>query len=451
MMVDIDAARDGLKSLLDERSTKIEARAAVVDDAAKRGDDAELTEDEQARVAALTTEVRELDGKIGEAYDVLARAEADAEADKRAAEARSRFLPVAKPGDVKVGDEARTYRPDGEHGFFADFVNQVGDPNAAARIQRHGAESRAIGTAAGGNGLVPPQYLTDMFAPVLRAGRVFLNQCTSLPLPDAGMNVTLPRGTTGTSVAAQASENSSVSETNFDETDLTVNVRTFAGQQTMSRQFLERAGADTDAIIMADLAAAYAVAVDSSAIADDGSSGTHLGVLSTSGINAVTYTDATPTVAEFMPKLADAIQRINATRYLPADAIFMHPRRWGWLIAGADSSNRPLVAVEAGGQNIVGEGDAAAVGMVGSLLGVPVFVDANIPTNLGSGTDEDRVIVARRSDLYCWEDGTQAIRLEAPSTLGQTVALYGYSAFSAGRYPTGVSVIAGTGLIAPTF
>ena len=63
---------------------------------------------------------------------------------------------------------------------------------------------------------------------------------TKLPLPSQGMTVNISRITTATSVALQASENTAVSNTDIDDTILTENVQTAAGQQTLSRQALDR-------------------------------------------------------------------------------------------------------------------------------------------------------------------------------------------------------------------
>jgi hypothetical protein len=35
--------------------------------------------------------------------------------------------------------------------------------------------------------------------------------------------------------------------------------------------------------------------------------------------------------------------------------------------------------------------------------GLPAFLDGNIPSNLGGGTNETRVITARWQDLFLWE------------------------------------------------
>ncbi|MCS7008167.1 MAG: phage major capsid protein, partial [Gaiellaceae bacterium] len=287
-------------------------------------------------------------------------------------------------------------------------------------------------------------------APLLAAVR-------KLPLPPSGMTITISRITTGAEVEAQASENAAVQETDIDDTALNVNVRTYAGQQDVSRQALERSEM-VDAVVFQDLVADYWTKLDSAIINGAGTSGTHLGIRSTSGIISVTYTDGTPTVGELYPKLADAIQQIASQRYAPATTIVMHPRRWGWITASLDSQNRPLAVPQpAGPFNALAVGDAPEYGaVVGSIHGLPVITDANIPTNLGAGSNEDVILVLRVPDLLFWQEGDGAprqLRFEETLAGNLTVKLVvaGYSAFTAGRYPKASAVIGGTGLVAPTF
>jgi hypothetical protein len=97
--------------------------------------------------------------------------------------------------------------------------------------------------------------LAERYAELARAGRPVADACTKLPLPDQGLTVNISRITTGTCAAVQATEGTAVSETNADDTLLTVDVRTFAGQQTVSRQAIEH-GALVESVLMADLAGA---------------------------------------------------------------------------------------------------------------------------------------------------------------------------------------------------
>jgi len=277
------------------------------------------------------------------------------------------------------------------------------------------------------------------------------------------MNVVVPRQTTGVSAAVQATQNSAVSNTDAAITDLTIPVITIAGQQDVSRQSLER-GVGTDSLIYADLIAAYNVALDAQVISGTGSSGQALGILNTAGVHQATAFTAAATAATFYSKLAGAVAAIQSNRFLAATGIIIHPRRWGWLSSLVDSSNRPLVTpITSGPNNALGTYEGAVdigTSPVGTILGIPIYVDANIPTSVGTGP-EDQVIVARLEDLILWEDGDgtpQQLRFEETTGGSLTVKLvaYGYAAFTAGRYPTAVGIVggnsgAGFGLVAPTF
>jgi hypothetical protein len=75
----------------------------------------------------------------------------------------------------------------------------------------------------------------------------------------------------------------------------------------------------------------------------------------------------------------------------------MHPRRWGWARprstrpAGRSSCRTPN-----GPFNALAVGDAPEYGaVVGSMQGLPVITDANIPTTHGGGRNEDVILVLR--------------------------------------------------------
>jgi HK97 family phage major capsid protein len=312
------------------------------------------------------------------------------------------------------------------------------------------------GTTANYAGLVVPQYLTQLAAELSRAGRPFADQCTSLPLPDAGMTINISRVTTGSSAAAQASENAAVSETDIDDTLLTADVRTIAAGQQVSRQAVER-GTGIDALIAADMMGAVATVLEDQVLNGSGSSGNMLGLSNISGINSVTYTDASPTAAECYSKVVDGIQQINSNRFAGADLICMHPRRLAWFQAETDSSGRPLVVpTQNVPQNALGTGPVAGYGVTGaSIAGLPVVTSGKISTAAGSGGNEDVIFIVRRGDMLLFEDAGQPamVRMDQTAGLNLTVTLvaYQYACFIGGRYPASVSMISGTGLVAPSF
>jgi HK97 family phage major capsid protein len=182
-----------------------------------------------------------------------------------------------------------------------------------------------------------------------------------------------------------------------------------------------------------------------------GTNGQVLGVANTPNITAIAVSSVD--IPGFYKAVANAIQTIHTTRFLPPEVIVMHPRRWGWLLSLLDPNQRPLILPAANSPfnaaGILGAVDSQQV--VGQFQGLPVVTDPNIPTNLGAGTNEDPVYVLRASDIVLWESGIRARVLPEVKAPNLTVVLqaYSYLAFTAARYAASTAEI--SGLIAPTF
>jgi HK97 family phage major capsid protein len=447
---------DLLDKLVEKRATAGDAMTAICDLAAT--EERDLTDTEDENLKALREDADRLDIRCQELREIQL---GNAEAAKLRAEVTATPEAADKATQVRVGDEPMTYSERSGTSFFRDlYASQMHhDPSAQNRMSRHSSEMdveyRDSSTASFA-GLVVPQYLTQLAAELARAGRPFANLCTNMPLPSDGMTINISRVTTGSTAAAQATENSAVSEQDLDDTLLTVDIRTIAGQQDVSRQALER-GSGIDALIMADLQSAIATTLDLGLLSGDGTSGTLLGLMNISGTNAVTYTDASPTVAEFYPKLMDAIQQVNSNRFAGPDLIIMHPRRAAWLAAAVDGQSRPLVLPQSNvPQNAMGVGPVAGYGLNGlQIAGIPVVADANVNTTRGAASNQDNVFVVRRADMLLFESPGAPSMVRMDQTLGGqlTVKIVGYQYAAAvfGRYPAAISVISGTGLVAPSF
>jgi HK97 family phage major capsid protein len=441
-----------LDQLIAERAEIAASVEATLNRAADEHRD--LSEHEDKNIGDLTARAKELDGRIADLREIQI---ANLEAAKLRAEVASTDSPKEAPAvnRIEVKSEPLTYRADvKEHNFFRDgYAAQfLGDAAAAQRLARHQDEMRVEHRDSGSSnfaGLVVPQYLTGLAAPYLRAGRNTCDVARQLPLTDSGLTVNVSRVTTGSSVTAQNGDNGAVTEASPDDTLLTVNVRTYAGMVDVSRQALER-GTGVEGLLAADLVSAYNSAVNADVINGDGTAGTHLGILQTSGIGDIDVDDASPTGYETFQKIVKAIGTVTAARYKQPDVIIMHPRRWAYIAGSLDSSNRPLAGVSvATSTNIVALGNPGAYGVAaGELAGIPVVVDAGIPTNLGAGTNEDAVIVACREDLILWEAAGQPLMVRydqvGSGTLTVRMVVFGYSAFTAGRYPGGIAKCQGT-------
>ena len=447
-----------LDTLVEERAQITETQTGLVQRAAD--EERDLSETEDASLKDLATRAEELDTRIKELRAVQV---ANLEAAKLRAEVNATDDTETRAvGNVVVTNEPLTYTEENRSvSFFQDLYNSQynGDIDESDRIRRHRQEmavEHRDGTTANYAGLVVPQYLTELAAELARAGRPFADQCTSLPLPDAGMTINISRVTTGSSAAAQASENAAVSETDIDDTLLTADVRTIAAGQQVSRQAVER-GTGIDSLIAADMMGAVATVLEDQVLNGSGSSGNMLGLSNISGINSVTYTDGSPTAAECYSKIVDGIQQINSNRFAGADLIVMHPRRLAWFQSETDSSGRPLVVpTQNVPQNALGTGPVAGYGVTGaSIAGLPVVTSGKISTGAGSGGNEDVIFIVRRGDMLLFEDAGQPamVRMDQTAGLNLTVTLvaYQYACFIGGRYPASVSMISGTGLVAPSF
>lgn len=454
----IAQARTALDTAITTRQTEQDALVAL------RSDD-NLTEDAvRAQVERRDT----ADAEVTRRQAALAELETEQAREAELAALQARTVPAANRAPAydqvaRVGQEERTYRPDHDRRgrrFERDVAAAfLGDYQARDRLARHMEEERverpevaerAAGTGAFA-GLVVPQYLTDLYAPAAAARRPFADAIRGHDLPASGMTVNLSRITTATSVALQASENSAVSETDIDDTLMTINVQTNAGQQTLSRQAIER-GAGVEPVVLDDLFRRYASTLDSTLL-NQATNGL------TNVATAVAYTDATPTVAEMYPKTLEGLAGVEAALLDQASGeniAVMHSRRWYWMQNGLSSTwpliSQPGIAAQMAGTNL---GTTYGSGVRGTLPnGTPVIVDNNIATNYGAGTNEDEIYLVDRNECHLWEDpnAPMYIRAEQPklANLGVLMVVYGYFAYTHARY-TQARKIGGTGLVTPTF
>ena len=421
-------------------------------------------EGDVARADALLDEIKSDDARIA-AYAETVERQAAAMANK---EETGIDEPVVR-GSAVVTREERTYH-DGNDRSGALFLQDVlraqfsNDIEAQQRLGRHMSEERVErgeyleGRAATGTanfaGLVVPQYLTDMVAPYAKAARPFADAVRSHDLPAAGMTVNISRITTATSAAVQT-QGTDVSETNIDDTLLTVSVQTIAGSQTVTRQAIERGTSVLDTVLE-DLVTSYHSQLDYELL-NQATNG--LATVAT----GITWTDNTdPTAVELWPKIwqGNAAVEVALKNQSAGDVIVvMHPRRWAWINAALSSSS-PLLAqvgspagVNAGGADF---GARYGSGFRGTIGGLPVVVDANVVTNLGAATNQDEVYVLAANESHLWEDSNAPLFIRTdtgPSvkSLGVDLVVYGYSAFTHARYSGASQRITGSGLVTPTF
>jgi HK97 family phage major capsid protein len=467
-----------IQDLLKRRAERKTSLDAIVQ-AARDDNGRDLTEEERGRFDALETEIREIDTRCAELDEQEKR-------DAAAAEMAKRYK-LAQPGDG-VRSEPLTYQRGNGSSYFLDLARAQfrQDGDAGARLASHAremdvemparekrraerAEKEMRGLPRGshfekrtnpnrtdgqGGYFVPPLWLIDEYIDLPRFGRTFANSVRNLDLPPGTDSVNVPKIASGTATGVQTADAGSVTSQDLTDTYVTAPVRTIAGQQDVAIQLLDQSPASFDEITFTDLIADYNQKLDIQCLTGSGSSGQLKGVLNVSGINSITYTDSTPTLPEFYTPMMQALSQSATKRKMMPSAVFLTPSRWFWMASQLDSQNRPFILPETSapfnpmalqtGQDVEGP--------VGRVLNFPLLADGNIPNNLGGGTNEERMIALRTSDLYLFEGSmrTRVLQEVLSGTLQVRFQVFNYAAFMPDRRPETISVISGTGLVAPS-
>lgn len=446
----------GLLHKLYERRSQLSADLEAALSGAQREGRKELTFQETRSM----DDIRELNKRISEQEEEVRRAGDDNPT-------LSRIRSKAVTGSIEVREKAQ-YHKHAPYSYLQDLMktslNMDTDGEARRRLLNHSQDvaerpeyrdldrNDATDPAKGGYA-VPPAWMMDQFIELARPGRAFANLVQNQPLPGGTDSINIPKIASGTTTGVQYPDNSAVAGIDLQDTFINAPVRTIAGQQGVAIQLLDQSPIAFDDVIFRDLAADYSSRVDKQVIEADGSGGNVKGVLATPGIDTIavrgTGAGSAVVVGDVYRSIADAVQRIHSKRFQPPEVVVMHPRRWGWLLASLDNSDRPLFLPAANnGMNVQGVLTAvASQQVVGQMHGLPVVTDPNVPTTLGAApnNDEDIIIVTRASDLILWESGIRARVLPEikADTLTVLLQIYGYLAFTAERYPQSTAVIAG--------
>ena len=437
-----------------------EQRDAVAAEAEVLLADADTAEALDA-VSAKQDEVAALDERIASAEAVETRAAAIAESRKESG---------VKPfvGGATVTREAMTYDKDGRNSFVRDMINATmrNEPTAWERLNRHqvevNVETRDISrTDTAGGDFVPPIYLLNEYAEFARAARVTADLATTMALPVGTDSINIPAVTTGTQVGFQASDNGSTTTRDMVTSTVTAPVRTISGYENVSIQLVEQSplAGGLDRLVFGDLMKDYALQLNTAVTGNgDGTSGTlrgfvNLGSDTTNGI-PTTWTETTPTAVNGLAAISKAISKVVTNRYQAVEAIVMHPSMWYWFASSTDGNSRPIIVPTGAGPfnaNGVVTAPGAPAGLVGTIHGVPVYVDATLPKTFGAATNQSPILVGKFSDTYLFESGVKTRVLPDVLSANLTVRfqVYGYMAL-AHRYAKAVSAITGTGTVAPS-
>lgn len=182
-------------------------------------------------------------------------------------------------------------------------------------------------TASAGGRLVATDNMS--FIEILRARSVAMRM-GAMSMSGLVGNVTVPTQTGAATAAWLANETTAASESDQTFGQMALSPKNVAAYTEISRQLMLQSSPSAEQIVMNDLAAVVALAVDSAAINGSGASGQPLGIVGTAGIGSVTGTTlAYAGVLEFQTDVLAANALVN-----PATAGYVTTPVVAALLAG---------------------------------------------------------------------------------------------------------------------
>ncbi|MGR3311207.1 MAG: phage major capsid protein [Candidatus Brocadiales bacterium] len=258
----------------------------------------------------------------------------------------------------------------GKGGFgFGRFFQAIATKDwSKAPLER---KALGEGTDSAGGYLVPEEYLGDVKDRI--TARTIVRRAGATIYPMATDTLNVPK-ITGGATAYWVGENTQI--TAGDETfgQLQLVAKLLAAMVKVSNQLLSDTSPSAEAAIRRDIAKVISLAEDNAFIAGTGSGNQPTGIINTTGVNELSLgaNGATPTFDD----VYDALYQVENNNGL-ASSWVMHPRTKNTLKKIKDSQGNYIYNV------------APSVKEPDTLVGLPVYLATQIPTNLTVGTSTD--------------------------------------------------------------
>lgn len=444
-----------LKKLI-EKIDALEARATELSEKANESDNSEevagfkaLLEDEiKPTLEELKEEkaARERELEVKAMQDSIVTLKEAMEEARKPSEGFSIGSLEGKAGDVSDDPYSK-----GERSYFADILRaNKGDAEAKQRLLEgveYEGKAMTEGTPAQGGYLVQKR-IEKQLVETKELDNVLRALCSKINVQTN--EIELQQITLATTAGWVAELAVKPEATSLTQTTVSASIFTAAGLATISNQLLADSNPAVDSLVTADLAKRLVALEEASFIAGTGT-GQPLGLLNTPGVQTQTVTVVDPGATDgLLDKILDAIAQVQAEHGQPS-AILMHPRTWTRILKDKDANG--VWTFSPGSPNAtnldVTSPRTVYSGPTRTVFGVNVVLSNRIPTNLGAGTDESRVVVGDFSEALILD--RQGITVdESPHvyfTSNQTVfRAEERVGFTAARQPKAFSVIGGAGL-----
>lgn len=415
------ADTEAVKSLTDQ--------IADIDEQVKTLTAARDEELQKAQVKSLSTEVTSLREAISAA--------------------REPHADFALGAPEAAADEADAWTADSDHpSFFADAHKSLtkSDSEATARwAEAMSSKTMTASTGSAGGYLVPPQVSNELLT-IREQANVLRPLFSRVPVTSDTLRIAAITGGLSAGWVAELAEKPE-SDMTFGE--ISVNVFWKAGMSVVTNQLLRNSQPSVDRLVYEDLGKRLAALEEIAFISGSGT-GQPVGILNTPGVQSNDADPLTSTdIDDLLDSIVDAITAITIEYYGAPNAILMHPRTWGRIVkARKDDATAEYYVGKPQNRDSV-DPIPGYNGPRGTLFGLPVITTRNVPTGLGDGEDESRVVVGNFSEGLILDhaslslDASEHVYFTTNATIFRAEDAVG---FTAARYPKAFYVIGGSGL-----
>ena len=271
----------------------------------------------------------------------------------------------------------------------------------------------AADTTSNNAGFIPTPQATEVINGIANADRGVIDAISKGTLPTSGMSFEIPKITTAPTVA-QANEEAALSETDTASSFVSVSVKKFGGQQTLSVELLDRSSPVFFDELVRQMEFAYAKATDSYVMGEVANAGT---------LNATATTEDKTGLLEYVASAAAAVYSASLGF---ARNIVVSPQQWG-KIMGYNEAGRPIYTAS---QPSNAGGALSPQSLRGQIAGLDMYVSRSVSGTGGTGLG-DYSLVVLNPDSYTWYESPRlSLRTNVINTGQIDVNYYGYGALA---------------------
>lgn len=271
----------------------------------------------------------------------------------------------------------------------------------------------AADTTSNNAGFIPTPQATEVINGIANADRGVIDAISKGTLPTSGMSFEIPKITTAPTVA-EAAEATALSETDTASSFVSVSVKKFGGQQTLSVELLDRSSPIFFDELVRLMEYQYAKATDSFVGTAIQSAGT---------LNASTQANSATGLIAYVSSAAAAVYSASLGF---ARSLIVTPEQWG-NIMGYNDQGRPIYTAS---QPSNAGGAVSPQSLRGSVAGLDLYVSRNFTGSGGVGTADYSMAVIN-PDAYTWYESPRlSLRTNVINTGQIDVNYYGYGALA---------------------